>query len=64
MQKFRKSGAETYEIAVIHGGPRAPGEMAPVARKLARALSVGVIEPMQTKLTIDGQLEELKDVIE
>ena len=47
---------------MIHGGPGAPGEMAPVARELA--LEVGVLEPLQTANSVDGQIEELKNVLE
>ncbi len=61
MLSFRKYGKPPYRIAVIHGGPGAAGEMAPVARKLSE--KYGVLEPLQTKDTINGQVEELKEVI-
>lgn len=51
-----------YSIAVIHGGPGACGEMAPVARRLAS--SFGVLEPMQTALSLDGQVDELRAHLE
>jgi pimeloyl-ACP methyl ester carboxylesterase len=54
-------GKEPYQIAVIHGGPGAPGEMAPVAIELSK--NYGVLEPLQTKATITGQIEELKQVL-
>ncbi len=50
------------KIAVIHGGPGAPGEMAPVARKLSSIK--GVLEPFQSAMTIEGQIKELKEVLE
>lgn len=62
MQNLRKYGTRPYSIAVVHGGPGAAGEIAPVARELAKAF--GVLEPLQTKSSIDGQIEELKDVLE
>lgn len=49
-------------MAVIHGGPGAPGEMAPVARELSATM--GVLEPLQTKTTLEGQVSELKTVLE
>ena len=62
MNNLRTYGHQPFNIAVIHGGPGAPGEMAPVARKLAS--DSGVLEPLQTVNSVDGQVEELKDVLE
>jgi pimeloyl-ACP methyl ester carboxylesterase len=62
MKNLRTYGAVPYSIAVIHGGPGAPGQMAPVARELSR--DYGVLEPLQTAATLDGQVEELRDIIE
>jgi pimeloyl-ACP methyl ester carboxylesterase len=62
MQPLRKYGSESFNLVVLHGGPGAPGEMAPVARKLSE--SIGFIEPLQSKNTIEGQVKELKNVIE
>ena len=50
-----------FKVAVIHGGPGAPGEMAPVARELCS--DRGVLEPLQTAATIEGQIRQLKDVL-
>jgi pimeloyl-ACP methyl ester carboxylesterase len=50
-------GDGPYRVAVIHGGPGAPGEMAPVARALSNAR--GILEPLQTSASVDGQVEEL-----
>lgn len=58
----RRYGQAPYTVAVIHGGPGASGEMAPVARALARRW--GVVEPMQTATSLEGQVEELKSAIE
>lgn len=57
----RKYGYPPYHIAVLHGGPGAPGYMAPVARELAR--DFGVIEPLQTQDSLDGQIEELRQLL-
>ena len=48
-------------MAVIHGGPGAPGEMAPVARELASV--TGVLEPLQTAKSLRGQVQELRTVL-
>ncbi|MFC1994800.1 alpha/beta fold hydrolase [Chloroflexota bacterium] len=61
MGNLRKYGRKPYSLAVIHGGPGAPGEMAPVARKFSSIL--GVLEPLQTATIIEGQVEELKIVL-
>jgi pimeloyl-ACP methyl ester carboxylesterase len=60
--KVRKCGASPFRVAVIHGGPGAGGEMAPVARELAS--DCGVLEPIQTATTLTGQIEELKTILE
>jgi pimeloyl-ACP methyl ester carboxylesterase len=62
MNNLRTYGTVPYRIAVIHGGPGAPGEMAPVARELAGRW--GVLEPLQTSSTLEGQLRELEEVLE
>lgn len=54
----RKYGKPPFEIAVLHGGPGAPGYMAPVARELSRTM--GVLEPLQSKDSLAGQIEELR----
>lgn len=59
---MRKYGAQPYKVVVIHGGPGAAGEMAPVA--LALSSKQGVLEPFQTENTIDGQISELKYSLE
>ncbi len=62
MENLRVYGSRPFTVAVIHGGPGAPGEMVPVARELSSL--TGVLEPLQTKSTLEGQVEELKDVLE
>lgn len=62
MDNFRKYGNKPFHVAVIHGGPGAPGEMAPVARNLSKYFSV--LEPLQTAKTIAGQVKELKDTLQ
>ena len=62
MKNLRTYGKPPFNIAVVHGGPGAPGQMAPVARELSR--DFGVLEPLQTAATLDGQVEELRYTIE
>jgi len=61
MTNLRKYGNKPYNIAVVHGGPGAPGEMAPVARELSTV--AGVLEPLQTQDSVEGQVAELCDVL-
>jgi len=58
---LRLHGTAPFRAAVIHGGPGAAGEMAPVARRLSR--SIGVLEPLQTAMSVEGQVEELRQVL-
>nr|WP_320160183.1 alpha/beta hydrolase [uncultured Methanoregula sp.] len=61
MSLVRKWGPGPYTVAVIHGGPGAPGEVAPVARELSTVRPV--LEPLQTETTLDGQVQELRTVL-
>lgn len=61
MRPVRKWGPGPYTVAVVHGGPGAPGEMAPVARELSAV--TGVLEPFQTEKTVEGQVQELRAVL-
>lgn len=62
MERIRRHGDPPFQVAVIHGGPGAGGEMTPVARELAR--DHGVLEPIQTATSLEGQVEELRAVLE
>ena len=59
---FRTHGAAPYAVAVVHGGPGAAGDMAAVAEQLAARR--GVLEPLQTAASVDGQVEELAAALE
>ena len=61
MDNLRKYGSVPFSVAVIHGGPGAPGGVAPVARELSN--DMGVLEPLQTASTLVNQVEELKNVL-
>ncbi len=62
MNNLRKYGKAPFKVAVIHGGPGAGGEMAPVARELSTAW--GIMEPIQTATSLEVQVEELRTVLE
>lgn len=62
MKNLRTHGTKPFNVAVVHGGPGGAGEVAPVAKELSEVH--GVLEPLQTKSTIEGQLEELKSVVQ
>ncbi len=62
MKNVRFYGDKPYIVAVVHGGPGAPGSIAPVARELSS--NIGVLEPLQTKDSVDSQVKELHDVLE
>jgi pimeloyl-ACP methyl ester carboxylesterase len=54
-------GNPPFTVAVVHGGPGAAGEMASLARELAKGR--GVLEPLQTALSLRGQIAELKELL-
>lgn len=62
MTNLRKYGRAPFSVAVIHGGPGAPGEMAQVAQKLSSIR--GILEPLQTADSLEGQVEELRAVLQ
>jgi pimeloyl-ACP methyl ester carboxylesterase len=62
VENIRKYGRPPFNVAVIHGGPGAPGEVAPIARELCKL--AGILEPLQTAKSIEGQIEELKLILE
>lgn len=61
MHTHRIYGKEPYKIVVVHGGPGAIGSVASIARQLS--MHYGVLEPFQTKISVDLQVEELHDTI-
>ena len=61
MKTIRKYGEAPYTIGVLHGGPGAAGEMRPVAVELSK--DFGVLEFLQTKESVYGQIEELHQQI-
>lgn len=61
MINCRKYGNSPFRIAVIHGGPGTAGELAPVARQLS--INFGVIEPLQSKSSIEELIQEMHTVL-
>ena len=63
VQTLRRHGLPPRSVAVIHGGPGAPGMVGPLARELA-ADGSGILEPLQTADSIAGQVDELAATLE
>lgn len=61
METIRKYGNLPYTIGLLHGGPGASGEMKPVAEELSK--EKGLLEFLQTKDSIEGQINELHSQI-
>ncbi|QOR36350.1 alpha/beta hydrolase [Clostridium sp. 'deep sea'] len=59
---LRKYGTAPYKVAVVHGGPGGAGSMKPVALELSKYF--GVLEPLQTAMSVEGQITELMQVLE
>ena len=55
-------GLSPFSVAVIHGGPGGGSEMAEVAQELCSGR--GILEPLQTAHSLQGQIEELKGLLE
>ena len=62
MTNLRKYGVAPFSVAVIHGGPGGAGGMAPLARALAK--NRGILEPLQTAKSLEGQVKELRTVLD
>jgi pimeloyl-ACP methyl ester carboxylesterase len=61
MENLRTYGGEPYDLVLLHGGPGAPGELGPVAKRIS--ISFGVLEPLLLSLSIREQVEELHAII-
>ena len=59
---LRKYGAGPYKVAVVHGGPGAAGSVRSLCVELSKDQSI--LEPLQTAMSVKGQLEELRQVLE
>jgi pimeloyl-ACP methyl ester carboxylesterase len=61
MPNVRIYGNKPFQVAVLHGGPGAPGEIAPVARQLSTVR--GILEPLQVAPSLRGQVTEIKAIL-
>ena len=59
---LRTYGSAPFNVAVVHGGPGARGELAPVAMVLSQ--QAGVLEPLQKATSVEQQIEELKTLLQ
>lgn len=61
IEKSTTNGKSLVSVFLIHGGPGAAGTLTPLAELLAP--EIDCFAPWQTVLTIDGQIEELREQI-
>ena len=61
MDNLRTYGGEPFDLVLLHGGPGAPGELEPIARRIS--ISFGILEPMLLSLSIKDQLKELHSIV-
>lgn len=61
MLSYRKYGQKPYRVIVLHGGPGAAGQAAPLARMIAR--ETGVIEHLQQGHSIADLKWEIKEIL-
>ena len=61
MNNLRKYGTAPFTVAVVHGGPGAAGDLVPLAEDLSR--THGILEPLQTAKSINGQVLELNGIL-
>jgi len=58
----RTYGEPPFRAVAVHGGPGAPGSVSSLARALQKLM--GTLEPLQSEMTVAGQVEELGRQIE
>lgn len=61
MFEAKTYGSEPFKAILVHGGPGAAGELAPLAKELS--LRFGVVEALQSKKSISELVYELKAII-
>lgn len=62
MSNCRIHGKSPYKVALLHGGPGAAGSLKELAQMLSN--ECGILEALQTKDSIAGQVEELKETLD
>jgi len=61
LDRLRRHGYAPFHVAVLHGGPGAPGSAYGLAKGLGEFC--GVVEPFQTTFDVEGLLAELHDQV-
>jgi len=64
INKINKYGVSPFKVVLVHGGPGYGAYLKPVCEKIITKFKYGVLEPEQSKNTVDDQIEELKNQIE
>jgi pimeloyl-ACP methyl ester carboxylesterase len=59
---FRKYGKGPFRVLLVHGGPGATGDLERLAQHLSP--ETGIIESLHRKKNVEGQIQELKSIIE
>jgi pimeloyl-ACP methyl ester carboxylesterase len=62
MSNCRIYGKSPYKVALLHGGPGAAGTLKELAQMLSN--DRGILEPLQTKDSLAGQVEELRETLD
>ena len=60
---LRLYGNAPYTVAALHGGPGAAGSVGYLASELSKRAKTGVLEPVQSAESIEGQVAELSDLL-
>ena len=61
MLSYKKYGQKPYRVIVLHGGPGAVGQAAPLARAIS--MQMGVVEHLQQGHSIEKLKREIKGII-
>lgn len=60
---LRLYGNAPYTVAALHGDPGAAGSVGYLASELSKRAKTGVLEPVQSAESIEGQVAELSDLL-
>ncbi len=62
MPNCRIYGEKPFRVALVHGGPGDAGSLKELAQMLSN--DCGIVEPLQTMDSVDGQIEELRLILD